>query len=119
MTDYKFGDIVLVPFPFTDQTTTKRRPAVIVSSNGYNQDYAVAKYSIRIVVLHGDMVRLEPSLLDGLDLVLRPFFRNGFRVPPPRGRLEISEARLLRPQKSVKSAPSPPIEFVLEFPPAA
>ncbi len=38
MTDYKFGDIVLVPFPFTDQTTTKRRPAVIVSSNAYNQD---------------------------------------------------------------------------------
>ena len=38
MTDYKFGDIVLVPFPFTDQTTTKRRPTVIVSSNAYNQD---------------------------------------------------------------------------------
>ena len=38
MTDYKFGDIVLVPFPFTDQTTTKKRPAVIVSSNMYNQN---------------------------------------------------------------------------------
>jgi len=38
MTDYKFGDIVLVPFPFTDQTTTKKRPAVIVSSNLYNQN---------------------------------------------------------------------------------
>jgi mRNA interferase MazF len=37
MTDYKFGDIVLVPFPFTDQTTTKKRPAIIVSSNAYNQ----------------------------------------------------------------------------------
>jgi len=37
MTDYSFGDIVLVPFPFTDQTTTKKRPAVIVSSNAYNQ----------------------------------------------------------------------------------
>jgi mRNA interferase MazF len=33
MIDYKFGDIVLVPFPFTDQTTAKKRPAVIVSSN--------------------------------------------------------------------------------------
>lgn len=37
MTDYNFGDIVLVPFPFTDQTNFKKRPAVIVSSNMYNQ----------------------------------------------------------------------------------
>ena len=27
MTTYDFGDIVLVAFPFTDQTTTKKRPA--------------------------------------------------------------------------------------------
>lgn len=31
-----FGDVVLVPFPFTDQTGTKRRPAVVVSNQGYN-----------------------------------------------------------------------------------
>jgi len=33
---YEFGDIVLVPFPFTDQTASKRRPAAIVSSRAYN-----------------------------------------------------------------------------------
>jgi len=33
---YSFGDVVLVPFPFTDQTTTKKRPAVVVSSDAYN-----------------------------------------------------------------------------------
>ena len=33
---HTFGDIVLVPFPFTDQSGAKKRPAVIVSSNGYN-----------------------------------------------------------------------------------
>ena len=34
-TDYRFGDLVLVPFPFTDQTGTKKRPAVVVSSDTY------------------------------------------------------------------------------------
>jgi mRNA interferase MazF len=38
MTDYDFGDVVLVPFPFTDQTTTKKRPAVVVSSAAYNSE---------------------------------------------------------------------------------
>jgi mRNA interferase MazF len=33
---FEFGDIVLVPFPFTNQTTSKKRPAVIVSSRAYN-----------------------------------------------------------------------------------
>jgi mRNA interferase MazF len=33
---FRFGDVVLVPFPFTDQTGAKKRPAVVVSSSGYN-----------------------------------------------------------------------------------
>jgi mRNA-degrading endonuclease toxin of MazEF toxin-antitoxin module len=36
-TTYRFGDVVLVPFPFTDQTEAKKRPAVIVSSDEYHQ----------------------------------------------------------------------------------
>ncbi len=36
MTRYDRGDVILVPFPFSDQTTTKKRPAIIVSSNTYN-----------------------------------------------------------------------------------
>jgi mRNA interferase MazF len=36
MTVYNFGDIILVPFPFTDQSITKKRPAVVVSSEAYN-----------------------------------------------------------------------------------
>jgi mRNA interferase MazF len=36
MTAYERGDVVLVPFPFTDQTTIKKRPAVVISSNNYN-----------------------------------------------------------------------------------
>jgi mRNA interferase MazF len=33
---YNFGDLVLVPFPFTDQTGAKKRPAVVVNSAAYN-----------------------------------------------------------------------------------
>jgi mRNA interferase MazF len=37
MTAFEFGDLVLVPFPFTNQVAIKKRPAVIVSSLAYNQ----------------------------------------------------------------------------------
>lgn len=36
-TGYSFGDIVLVSFPFTDQSGQKQRPAVVVSSAAYNR----------------------------------------------------------------------------------
>jgi len=37
MISYNRGDVILVPFPFSDNTTTKKRPAVIISSNDYNK----------------------------------------------------------------------------------
>lgn len=36
-TRFEFGDIVLAPFPFTDQSGSKKRPAVIASSAAYQQ----------------------------------------------------------------------------------
>lgn len=33
---FSFGDVVLVPFPFTDQSGTKKRPAVVISGGGCN-----------------------------------------------------------------------------------
>ncbi len=36
MTTYKRGDVVLPPFPYTDQSGSKRRPALILSTDAYN-----------------------------------------------------------------------------------
>lgn len=39
MTRYRFADVVLVPFPFTDQSATKKRPAVVVSSEAFHREH--------------------------------------------------------------------------------
>ena len=36
-TTYRRGDIVLVSFPFTDLTATKKRPALVISPDSLNQ----------------------------------------------------------------------------------
>jgi mRNA interferase MazF len=37
MTDYKQGDVVLVPYPFGERASKKKRPALVISSTDYNQ----------------------------------------------------------------------------------
>jgi len=50
-TGYKRGDVVLISFPFTDLTSTKRRPALIVSPDSFNklqQDLILAAITSQI-----------------------------------------------------------------------
>lgn len=37
MTSFDFGAVVLVPFPFTDQSSSKQRPAVVISTAEYSR----------------------------------------------------------------------------------
>lgn len=37
MAAHAFGTIILVPFPFTDRSATRQRPAVVVSSGAYHR----------------------------------------------------------------------------------
>ena len=36
---YKQKEIVLVPFPYSDLSSSKKRPVLIVSNNSYNSNY--------------------------------------------------------------------------------
>lgn len=36
MTNYKPGDVILIPFPFTDLSTHKKRPCLVISSVEFN-----------------------------------------------------------------------------------
>lgn len=59
MTNYRRGDVVLLPFPFTDAPTEKKRPAVIVSAEDYMRDgldliVAMISSSSRLRARRGD-----------------------------------------------------------------
>lgn len=66
---FAFGDVILVPFPFTDQSAVKKRPAVIVSSSGYNANRRgsrrelVGRRSHQAVRLKPIVTSIEQSLI--------------------------------------------------------
>ena len=52
---FRRGDVVLVPFPYTDLTAAKTRPAVIVSSDRYHairSEFLLAFVTSRIAPVH-------------------------------------------------------------------
>ena len=51
MTVYRRGDVVLVPFPFSEMHGAKRRPALVVSSDRYNsvsREVIIAQITSRV-----------------------------------------------------------------------
>ena len=66
MTDIPFGAIVLTDFPFTDLSATKRRPALVVSTdNGRRADVIVA-YISSVARDDVDTVPISPTQDNGL-----------------------------------------------------
>ena len=96
---FKKGDVVLIPFPFTDLTSAKTRPAVIVSTGLYDKetgnfmvamitsvpqstsyDYEVKDWRtanllapswvrIKIATINPKLVRYKPGSLTTVDLI--------------------------------------------------
>jgi mRNA interferase MazF len=62
MTRYEQGDVLLVPFPFTDQSGFKQRPSVVISSTAYNQ----AHFDVILAPITSQIAHLadEVSLTD-------------------------------------------------------
>jgi mRNA interferase MazF len=50
-TTYRRGDVVLVPFPFTDLSSAKQQPALVVSADAFNltrEDVLVAAITSQV-----------------------------------------------------------------------
>lgn len=58
------GDIVLIPFPFTDLSGAKNRPAVILASG--KNDITVAFITSQVQRQENHDVKIEASFLNGL-----------------------------------------------------
>ncbi len=67
MTNYKLGEIVLIKFPFTDNLTFKKRPALIIKDTN-----------------DGDVIvcRITSKLYDtSYDIELKNWNKNGLKLP--------------------------------------
>jgi mRNA interferase MazF len=105
-TSYRRGDIVLVSFPFTDLTTAKRRPALVVSPDSFNEatsDLVLAAITSQIsedttlIIVEGDCVdgtlpktsALKPTKLFTIHsaLVLKKVSASAVRSSTPSSRI--------------------------------
>src|SRR5438093_1290202 len=67
-TRYKRGDIVLVQFPFTDLSSSKRRPALVISPDTFNdqmEDVVVAAITSQLTSEHAVTID-QSDCVDGM-----------------------------------------------------
>jgi mRNA interferase MazF len=64
-TRYKRGDIVLVPFPFTHLSSSKRRPALVISPDAFNdQDVVLAAITSQLTEDQHSLVIEQQDCVD-------------------------------------------------------
>ena len=65
---YKQGDILLIPIPFTDLTSSKRRPVLVLSNDDYNSktdDIIVAAITSNLTSKDYSIFITNSDLLEG------------------------------------------------------
>jgi hypothetical protein len=106
-TGYRRGDIVLVSFPFTDLTSTKRRPALVVSPdpfNELNEDLISAAVTSQVTT-SPHAVPVAPTDCQDGSLPRESFVKHQFR--PDR------EEHLSPAGRETRRGPCPPSRVVL------
>jgi mRNA interferase MazF len=66
MSDIPFGTIVLTDFPFTDLSSVKRRPALVISTDNTRRLDIIVAYITSISRNQPDAAPMEPTLGNGL-----------------------------------------------------
>jgi mRNA interferase MazF len=70
---YQTGDVVLVNYPYTDLTTVKARPAVVLSSDAYHSEQPD--------IILGALTSNLAAAVDSLDYVLQDWSVAALRFP--------------------------------------
>ena len=106
MTTFKRGDVVLIAFPFTDLTTTKMRPALILSSDTFNQSHLD-------IILVAITSQVSKKVLP-FDHLLSPEDQNYAGLPKPSlvklGKVVTIDQRLVR--KKLGHVPNPTLGYL-------
>ena len=66
---YKKGAVVLVPFPFTDLSGNKVRPAIIVSKNKIGSDVIVVFVTSQTKIKDNHLVLINPEEGNGIKVI--------------------------------------------------
>lgn len=107
-TSYKRGEVVLVPFPFTDLTSVKQRPALVVTADALNRtrsDVLVAAITSQVSAQLAE----DEFLISSADAAQ-------WGLPKPSvvrlTKLFSIHQQLIR--KSLGAAPQPTLKIILE-----